>query len=89
MCPKVLRSCCRVTNRTLILPEFSCWCDQDQVATVLEACTMQGSDMELPFACPADWLLSMEALDRAPLPYRVAGFLSVYEQVRPGAGGGS
>jgi hypothetical protein len=30
----------RVTNRTLVLPEFACWCEQDQVATVLEACVM-------------------------------------------------
>ena len=65
-----------------MLPEFACWCDQDQVATVLETCVMQGSDMELPFACPADWLLAMPELDKGPLPYRNPGFLSVYEQVR-------
>ena len=31
----------RVTNRTLVLPSFACWCEQDQVATVLETCVMK------------------------------------------------
>ena len=70
-----------MTNRTLVLPEFACWCDQDQVATVLKDCTMRGSDLELPFACPPDWLLAMPELDKALLPYRNPGFLSVHGQV--------
>jgi len=51
---------------------------------VLDGCITHGSDMELPFACPADWLLNIKGLDAAALPYRVSGFLSVYEQVRGG-----
>ena len=31
----------RVTNRTLLLSSFACWCEQDQVATVLETCVMK------------------------------------------------
>ena len=75
MCPKVLRSCCRVTNRTLILPEFSCWCDNDQVATVLETCASRGTDLILPFRCPADHLLHMPTVELLAAPIRQSGFL--------------
>lgn len=72
----------RAINRTLILPEFTCWCDQDNVPTVLKACTTEGSDLELPFSCPSDVFLPIRKLDNSGLPYRQTGFLSVYEQVR-------
>ena len=45
----------------------------------------QGADTVLPFACPADHFLPMKHLDNATevdVPYRMTGFLSVYEQVR-------
>lgn len=72
----------RVTNRTLILPDFTCWCDQDNVADVLEDCIMKGTDMQLPFSCPSDIFLPTRRLDNSKLPYRQTGFLSVYDQVR-------
>ena len=71
-----------MTNRTLILPDFTCWCDQDNVADVLEDCIMKGTDMQLPFSCPSDIFLPTRRLDNSKLPYRQTGFLSVYDQVR-------
>lgn len=41
-------------NRTLIIPEFTCYCDQDYYANVLANCTVLGTDTQLPYACPAD-----------------------------------
>ena len=29
-----------------MLPGFACWCEQDQVATVLEACIMQARSID-------------------------------------------
>ena len=45
----------------------------------------QGADTELPFECPADHFIPMKHLDNVTevdIPYRMTGFLSVYEQVR-------
>ena len=39
--PQQLLNRHRVTYRTLVLPSFACWCEQDQVATVLETCVMK------------------------------------------------
>ncbi|KAK9804808.1 hypothetical protein WJX72_006874 [[Myrmecia] bisecta] len=65
----------RALNRTLVLPHFQCYCDQAPTLTVLQACTVPGSDLRLPFTCPADRLLNAEALEAAGIPYRAAGFL--------------
>ena len=65
----------RALNRTLVLPRFWAWCEMDQVATVLETCTKDGSDQVLPFQTPADYLLNFWALPSSPLKYKEYSFL--------------
>ena len=65
----------RSLNRTLVLPPFMCWCDQDQVATVLQTCASEGTDLELPFHCPADHFLHMPNVEKLAAPLRMSGFL--------------
>jgi hypothetical protein len=45
------QSGCRALNRTLILPQMWCYCDQDADAEVLRDCTAGGTDTELPYRC--------------------------------------
>ena len=42
---------CRALNRTLILPQMWCYCDQDADAEVLRDCTAGGTDTQLPYRC--------------------------------------
>lgn len=73
---------CRVLNRTLILPRFWSWCEMDQVATVLETCTKDGADQQLPFQTPSDYLLNMYNLPRSPFQTKEYSFLD-NPRVRP------
>ena len=41
---------------------------------MLQHCAMDGSDLQLPFDCPADTFFSPAAL-AAALPHRLPGFL--------------
>lgn len=66
----------RMLNRTVALPEMWCWCDFDEHPLVLDSCRIRGTDLELPFLCPLDFLLPVGQLDQAGMPYRLAGFLS-------------
>lgn len=50
-------------NRTLIIPEFTCYCDQDYYTTVLGNCTVLGTDMHIPYACPVDLFLVPDFLE--------------------------
>lgn len=74
---------CRITNRTLILPEFLAWCDNDHNAAVLETCTMIGSDLQLPFKCPADFYINMQKLANSSLAVRESSFLSQVSESCP------
>eukprot|EP00892_Ulva_mutabilis_P012572 jgi/Ulvmu1/9688/UM055_0026.1 len=65
----------RALNRTLVLPRFLCYCDQDWYASVLKGCRVDGSDLAQPFVCPLDVLLNPGALDAARLPYRMESYL--------------
>ena len=57
--PPVVRcAACRALNRTLILPQMWCWCDQDADAAILDACINSGTEMQLPFR----WTPSHQAL---------------------------
>jgi hypothetical protein len=62
-------------NRTLVLPTSWCWCDYDWTPHVLERCKIRGSDLQLPFECPADFLFSLPRMEESGVDYRVAGFL--------------
>lgn len=38
----------------------------------------RGTDLEVPFQCPLDYLLPVDQLEQAPnLPYRLPGFLDM------------
>ena len=75
---------CRFLNRTLILPQFLAWCDIDHNAAVLEKCATVGSDLQLPFRCPADWYINMRSLEHSQLQLRPSSFLSqVLQPVHP------
>lgn len=63
-------------NRTLVLPRFVCWCDQDYYPNVLANCTLSNSDLQLPFECPADIYINPEALEYRKYNYRVKSFLT-------------
>ncbi|PRW57844.1 glycosyltransferase family 77 [Chlorella sorokiniana] len=66
----------RMLNRTLVLPTSWCWCDYDWTPHVLERCKIRGSDLRLPFECPADYVFYTPLMDLQPgLNYRVPGFL--------------
>lgn len=66
----------RMLNRTLVLPTSWCWCDYDWTPHVLERCKIRGSDLRLPFECPADYVFYTPLMDMQPgLDYRVPGFL--------------
>ncbi|KAI3434762.1 hypothetical protein D9Q98_002822 [Chlorella vulgaris] len=65
----------RMLNRTLVLPTSWCWCDFDWTPHVLERCKIRGSDLQLPFECPADFLFSLPRMEESGVDYRVAGFL--------------
>ncbi|KAL4422581.1 hypothetical protein ABPG75_008778 [Micractinium tetrahymenae] len=67
----------RMLGRVLVLPTLWCWCDYDEHPLILESCRIRGTDLELPFQCPLDFLLPVGQLDSAPLPYRPAGFLDL------------
>jgi hypothetical protein len=60
-----------------VLPTLWCWCDLDQTPHVLRNCTIPGSDLRLPFACPADYLVDPNLWELWGAQYRVPGFLDV------------
>lgn len=63
-------------NRTLVLPEFFCWCGQDFNGDVLNTCQTTGSDMALPFHCPADHMLDVQdIITKYDHMFRFSGFL--------------
>ena len=66
----------RVLNRTIVMPDWQCWCDQDWYASVLADCRMASSDLETPFRCPTDVYFHSGKLDQALVHFRMASFLS-------------
>ncbi|KAL4446836.1 hypothetical protein ABPG77_008080 [Micractinium sp. CCAP 211/92] len=68
----------RMLNRTLVLPTSWCWCDYDWTPHIVEKCKIRGSDLRLPFECPADFVFHIPAMDldaRVNSTYRLPGFL--------------
>ncbi|EFN51102.1 hypothetical protein CHLNCDRAFT_141437 [Chlorella variabilis] len=72
----------RMLRRTLVLPASWCWCDMDWSPAVLQTCTIRraweeacGSDLRLPFRCPADYVFHIPSMERERLAYRMPGFL--------------
>jgi hypothetical protein len=65
-----------VLNRTIVMPEWQCWCDQDWYASVLADCRMASSDLETPFRCPTDVFFHSTRLDETLVHFRPASFLS-------------
>lgn len=62
-------------NRTLVLPEMTCFCDRYWWLT--HACRMPGAEsMPLPIACPLDHLYMIGNWYEAKLDFREAGFLT-------------
>jgi len=63
------------TNRTLVLPEMTCFCDRYWWLT--HACRMPGAEsMPLPIACPLDHLYDIGRWYDNDLAFREAGFLT-------------
>jgi hypothetical protein len=67
-------------NRTLVLPQFLAWCDHDHNADVLGRCATVGSDLQLPFKCPADFYINMRTLPSSELLVRESSFLDKVQQ---------
>ncbi|KAL4434049.1 hypothetical protein ABPG75_000490 [Micractinium tetrahymenae] len=68
----------KMLNRTLVLPKSWCWCDYDWTPHIVEKCKIRGSDLRLPFECPADFVFHIPAMDlneHTNTTYRVPGFL--------------
>lgn len=62
-------------NRTLVLPEMTCFCDR--YWWLVHACRMPGAEsMPLPIACPLDHLHDIGRFYDQQLQFREAGFLS-------------
>eukprot|EP00887_Chlorella_sp_A99_P000964 scaffold5.g964.t1 len=69
----------RMLGRVLALPTLWCWCDYDEHPAVLETCRIKGTDLELPFECPLDFMAPVPGLDASGMPYRPAGFLGLMQ----------
>ena len=67
----------RMLNRTLVLPTSWCYCDYDWTPHVLEKCKIRGSDLRLPFECPADFVFHIPQMElqQQPVHFRMPGFL--------------
>ena len=56
----------QILRRTLVLPEFHCYCDRDEHPDIVKndpptfrKCTTPGSDLVLPYECPLDHLFDV------------------------------
>jgi hypothetical protein len=56
--------------------QLVCYCDYEQVATVLQTCTTVGGDLQLPFDCPTDHLMDPGGMEAVGLDYRLPRFFS-------------
>lgn len=71
----------RALNRTLIVPSMVCFCDRYYNVIAggdspeKASCRAPGSDLELPFVCPLDYVLDPAALDRAGVRWHSHAFL--------------
>ena len=65
----------RMLNRILVLPKSWCYCDYDWTPHVLEKCKIRGSDLRLPFECPADFVFHIPLMELKNMSFRMPGFL--------------
>eukprot|EP00959_Pyramimonas_sp_CCMP1952_P015142 320498-Pyramimonas_sp.AAC.1 len=75
----------QILRRTVVLPRLLCGCDMYWGAPVVPQCVTWGSDLTLPFECPADNVFNLPHWEWARMQWRESGFLDnprVPEHVR-------
>ena len=75
----------RILNRTIIMPRFMCLCDRDEHPDNLPECKFGGSDLELPFRCPMDYVVNTMKWDKQ-IEFKESTFLD-HPRIAPDVAG--
>lgn len=65
----------KILDRIVILPRLLCYCDMYWGSPTLPDCITWGSDLTLPFECPADNIFNLPFWDWAKREWREYSFL--------------